>query len=444
MEKSYSNVVCPGCACLCDDVSVTFDDSKLVQFTPACPLGESWFQRHSGAAAEQAQLNPFQVQGETSSYDAAIEKAVEILKVSEYPLIYGLSRSSSPGQRAAVELGEFLGGVVDTTASLCHGPSIMALQEMGEVTCTLGEVRNRADLVIFWGCNPAESHPRHAGRYSVSPEGRLLPGGRNDRTVIMLGNAEKIGDWRLDDDGTEPDLKIPIPPGKDFEALSLLQSMLRDPSMLEDDQYDSGLRELLRRALDCKYGIVFFGVGLAETGAWADTPRTGTGHVNVSTLLHWVAEMNTHSRFTARRMRLQGDVSGADNILLWQTTYPFAVDFSRGFPRYNPGEFTAEELLNRQEVDAALIVGAETIPFLTAEARRHLNEIPTVLLDYPGAAATFSPMVHLTTAVYGLNAAGTSYRMDNVPMRLSPLVDSSLKTDESVLRDVLSRLIQNG
>ena len=27
---------------------------------------------------------------------------------------------------------------------------------------TLGEIKNRADLVIFWGCHPAASHPRQA------------------------------------------------------------------------------------------------------------------------------------------------------------------------------------------------------------------------------------------------------------------------------------------
>jgi formylmethanofuran dehydrogenase subunit B len=49
-----------------------------------------------------------------------------------YLLIYGMSRSS-------------------------HAPSVMAIQEVGESTCTLGEVKNRADLVIFWGSNPIDS-----------------------------------------------------------------------------------------------------------------------------------------------------------------------------------------------------------------------------------------------------------------------------------------------
>src|SRR6202035_5358119 len=86
---------------------------------------------------------------------------------------------------AAVSLAEQIGATIDTTASLCHAPSVMAMQDVGEVSCTLGEVRNRADLVIFWGANPVESHPRHFERYSLLPRGRFIPGGRAERTLVV-------------------------------------------------------------------------------------------------------------------------------------------------------------------------------------------------------------------------------------------------------------------
>ena len=51
----------------------------------------------------------------------------------------------------AIELADLLGAIVDTTSSVCHGPTGLAMQAVGEPTATLGEVRNRADLLIFWG-----------------------------------------------------------------------------------------------------------------------------------------------------------------------------------------------------------------------------------------------------------------------------------------------------
>ena len=85
---------------------------------------------------------------------------------AQYPLIYGLSDTTSESQRVATSIADWTGSNLDTTSSVCHGPSGMGVQGVGEVTCTLGEVRNRGDLIIFWGANPAESHPRHFTRYS--------------------------------------------------------------------------------------------------------------------------------------------------------------------------------------------------------------------------------------------------------------------------------------
>ncbi len=432
MSEICNNVVCPGCGCLCDDITLTFDKDNLIDFQPPCDLGKTWFRSQTQRVPSAAE-----VRGEPTELRHAIDLAAELLHRGDYPLVYGLSRSSTPGQRAAVALGEFLGGAVDTTASLCHGPSIMALQEFGEVTCTLGEVRNRADLVIFWGCNPAQSHPRHAERYSVNPQGRFVPNGRSDRKVVMIGNKDQIGDWHLDHHGTLPDLKIAVEPSKDFEMLRMLTAMLQDHAMPDVPEE---LKRLMAMMRQCKYGVFFFGLGLAEVGSWGGTERTGTGHINVSALLHLVAELNAVTRFTARRMRLQGDVSGADNVLCWQTAYPFAVDFSRGYPRYNPGEFTANELLERGDVDVALLVGAETVPHLSPGARQHLVKIPKIVLDYPGSARLIAADVTFTTAAYGLHATGTAYRMDNVPISLKKLVDTDLPTDEQILSKLLEKL----
>ena len=430
LNITESNVACPGCGCLCDDVSLTFAEGSISKFEPQCALGERWFQNHSDTTQPVAELG-----GIEADYDSAVGRAITLLERADYPLIYGLSRSSSPGQRAAVALADRIGAVIDTTASMCHGPSIMALQEVGEVTCTLGEVRNRADLVIFWGCHPAASHPRHADRYSVFAKGRFTPEGRDSRKVVMIGEADKVADWKLSPSGGETDLVIPVPPDGDFEIIAQLRSMLRGTQPGDVSEPVLQLMELMK---NCRYGTVFFGLGLARSRMWEGNQPTHAGHIHVAALLQLVAELNAVTRFTARRMRMQGDVSGADNVLLWQTGYPFAVDIARGYPRYNPGEFSANELLERCESDLCVIVGAETIPHFSHAARDHLKAIPTIVIDYPNVPLEFTPTVRFTTAVYGLHAAGTAYRMDNVPLPLRALQSSHYPTDEQVLTDLLA------
>jgi formylmethanofuran dehydrogenase subunit B len=413
-------------------VALTFEDGELVNFEPRCELGERWFRTHHQAIPSTAEIN-----GQPVSLDEAVRYAANLLHAADYPLIYGLSRSATPGQRAAVALAERVGAVIDTTASLCHGPSIMAIQEVGEVTCTLGEVRNRADLIIFWGCHPAESHPRHAERYASHARGKYTSNGRADRTIVMVGDAKQVHQWRLDPSGAKPDIVIPVEAGKNFETLSMLRMMLRGVAV--PDASDE-LRQLLELMRGCRYGTVFFGLGIAETSMWDGQPHQSIGHINVAALLQLVAELNSVTRFTARRMRLQGDVSGADNVLCWQTSYPFGVDLSRGYPRYNPGEYTANEVLGQENTDVCLLVGAETVPYFSDAARQHLRSIPTIVLDYPGVPLEFVPTVRFTTAVYGLHARGIAYRMDNVPIMLKAPVMRDSPTDERVLNDILDCL----
>ena len=46
-------------------------------------------------------------------------------------------------------------------------------------------------------------------------------------------------------------------------------------------------------------------------------------------------------------------------VLRWTTGYPFGVSLSRGYPRFNPGEFSTVDLIVRGDNDAALVLGAD-------------------------------------------------------------------------------------
>lgn len=408
---------------MCDDLRVTVSRNRISQVEGACKLAEPWFEAFS-AELERPSAT---IEGREATLSEALEQAAEILKSSRAPLIWGLSRSSTAGQRAAVLLGEQIGANVDTTASVCHGPSIMAIQEVGESTCSLGEVRNRADLVLFWGANPAESHPRHFERYSVDAIGEFIPRGRADRQVIVV-DAKSTATSAL------ADTFVKVPRQRDFEMIWALRQLIKGvdlPQSFEIGVSLSQLRQLAKQLTSCRYGVVFFGLGIAQRGM---------GHKNVEALLRLVADLNDHTRFTARRLRIPGDVAGADSVLCWTTGFPYAVNLSRGYPRYNPGEYTANELLERDEVDACLLVGSESVADLSARARGAIERIPTIALDYPHVRTPLDPTVQIRTAVYGVHIAGTAYRMDEIPIPLRPFLHSDSPTDDQVLNEILVRL----
>jgi len=418
------NVACTVCGCVCDDLRITLEGGRIARAEGACRLAEPWF-----LGQDTLQPPVAQIAGQAASLEAALVRATDILRTASSPLIYGLSRSSTEGQRAAIALAEQIGATIDTTASRCHAPSVMALQEVGESTCTLGEIKNRADLVIFWGSNPVESHPRHFERYSVLPRGRFIPGGRADRTLV-------VADVKPTASTEAADLFLPVKPGCDFEALVTLRSLVRGGPVEATASTGAPLpllKDLAHRMKSCRYGIVFFGLGLS---------MTGLGHHNVEALLLLVRDLNAYTRFFARRMRVQGDVTGADTVLTWQTGYPFSVSLSRGYPRYNPGEFSAQNMLERGEVDACLLVGSEGVARFSEAAVEHLRRMPTIALDHPTIESAIPPTVRFTTAVYGVHRPGTAYRMDGIPIPLRAFLPTDYPSDGDVLRMIGEQIVQ--
>jgi formylmethanofuran dehydrogenase subunit B len=422
VSEVFEDVACTVCACVCDDLRVTVESGRIVAAERACALAEPWF-----LTQDLRQPPPAMVAGKPASVAQAARQAADLLRQARSPLVYGLSRSSTEGQRAAVALADRLGATIDTTASRCHAPSIMAVQAVGESTCSLGEIKNRADLVIFWGSDPVVSHPRHLERYSGSATGTFVPRGRADRTLVVV-DAQPTATSR------EADLFVPIESGRDFEALWALRALVRGIPLTPGASTgapEAQLQDLAERMKSCRSGVILFGLDLA---------RSGPGHLNVEALLRLVTELNAYTRFYARRMRVPGDVAGADSVLAWQTGYPFSVSLSRGYPRYNPGEYSANEMLERGEVDACVLVGSEGVANLSPAAQASLGQVPVIALDYPMVDSTPAPAVRFTTAVYGIHCRGTAYRMDEIPIPLRPVLTSQYPSDGEVLQQIAALL----
>ncbi len=433
-ERSIvTDVVCPFCGCLCDDVELVMTKGKITDIEIGCDITRSRFvnwdrDRAKAAVRKKGKLVEVPLK-------EALDKAADILKGADFPLIYGLSSTEVDAQRRAIELAELLGATIDNTSSVCHGPTVVAAQDVGVSKCTLGEVRNRADLVIYWGCNPAEAHIRHITRYSGTPEGMYSPDGRDDRTIVHVDVRETKTsqvDPRWKYTYQLADQFIKVRQGQDYELLSALRATLKGHDVGDVAGVPaSAIKELADRMKSCKFGIIFFGLGLTMSDG---------RHMNVNAALRLVRDLNDHTKFTILPMRGHYNVTGINAVMTWTTGYPFAVNLSRGYPVYNPGEFSAVDMLARKECDAALIIASDPAANFPREAVEHLSKIPTIVID-PKLNLT-SPIadVLIPSAIAGIECEGTAYRMDGIPIRLRKVVESDQLPDKVVLEKLIERV----
>jgi formylmethanofuran dehydrogenase subunit B len=405
-----ADATCAGCGCACDDIEATVAEGRLAGLTRTCALGDAWFAERSGDRPPVARID-----GRAASVDEAADAAAAILRQARAPLVYGLSQTSSEAQRLAVAIAEAAGAVVDPAGG---GGAGLAYQAIGSSTATFGEIRDRAGLVVAWRADPAVTNPRLLGRL------RLDRAGRGSRTLVVV-DAQRTAT------AEEADAFVELDAANDFEALWALRALVGraplDRNRAGDLPLDA-LDELAERLLGADHVALLYGDAVASD------------ELSALAVLALIRDLNRDRHAVTLGLRRDGNARGAEDVLAWQTGFPAAVSFARGYPRANPGELSAAALLERGEVDVALVVASDPLEHLPAAAAARLREVPTVVVDERDTATAAAARVAFVAGAAGIGVVGTVHRMDGVPIPLRAPLAAERRGVEDLLAAIAGRL----
>ncbi|AKB62555.1 Formylmethanofuran dehydrogenase subunit B [Methanosarcina mazei S-6] len=422
------DAVCSLCGSLCDDITVTVEDNKITKIENACILGHSKFvgmfehdRIETPMVRKDGELVPV-------SYEEAIEAAAKILVNSRRTLSYGWCSTSCEAVSGAIQLAEETGSIIDSTANVCHGPTALAAQEKGSPSASLGEIKNRADVIVFWGCNPVHAHPRHMSRYSSFSKGFFTEKGRKGRKMVVI-------DVRKTDTAKIADKYVEIEQGSDLLLVTALRSIVNGHEDVVPETVagvpKAEVLELAETLKNAKFTCIFFGMGVTQSRS---------KYKNGDAVSSLISDLNQHTKAVMIGMRGHYNVTGFGQVATWETGFPMAIDFSRGYPYYNPGETGANDLLVREEPDAAIIAAADAGAHFPQKAVRHLARIPVIQIDPYANPTTEIADVVIPAAVVGIEAEGTAYRMDAISLRMKKLIDTEFKTDEEIVKDLTAKV----
>lgn len=389
--RDVAAVTCLGCGCACDDVEVRISAGRIVGITPECTLGRAWF--GDGTVPEATTRD-----GSAVTVDQAIGEAAGILAAAGPVIVYLGLDLSSQAQRLALAVADLLGARVDTATSAPAVAGLLAAQRRGRAAATLGEIRNRADAILFWAVDPGERYPRFFSRF-VDPAGTHVPAGRAGRCLVSVTVGTSRGP-------SGADLELVLSPADEITALSVMRATVLGSPLgdLPPDLRRAG--EAAAALKDAKYAVI---VHEAEPGAAQSDPFRAEG------LTALAQALNGPTRAALSTLRAGGNRSGAEAALTWQTGYPVAVDFSEGFPRYTPER---RALDRAAEGAAVLVIGSSRD--LSSEAVAALGLLPVVAVGPRASQASFATRVAIDTGIAGIHDGGTAYRMDDIPLPLRP------------------------
>jgi formylmethanofuran dehydrogenase subunit B len=368
------SLICAGCALLCDDVT-----TDGVRLEPECVLGDAWLADRSAPTGDAPEAA---VAGVPADAETAFARAAQLLRNARRPLVHGFAAATVEDARAAVTLADRLGAIVATGSPAQPWPGAPAFPLRGSSSATLGEIRDRSQLVIVWHEDPETTHPRLLQRLGFGDDGSSTRVA-GPRTLVVVDDRDTATARRAD-------LAVDWPRDRDLEALA----------------------ELFERFDDARHATIVYGAALA----------TGAGGQRRELALHELVRRLSHGRHVVTlSLPATTGIRGADDVLAWQTGYAGIVDLASGHPELL---IVTEPLIEHERIDLALCV--EDDPG---------GGVPTIVLSHRAEPADAE--VWIRTAPAGVAVPGTLHRLDGVPLTLSPPLRSTAPTAAALLADLL-------
>jgi formylmethanofuran dehydrogenase subunit B len=406
---------CPFCPLLCDDITtIVHDDGALDAPDVDCPRlahALTWF------SVDALDCKPA-IDDQDTGLEAALSRAVDILKGAARPLFGGLATDVA-GARALYPLAAGCGAILDHLHGDAVAASTAALQDRGAFFTTLSEIRARADLLIVFGCQPSARYPRFYER--------VLGGTERARDLIFVGcDVDPAADI-VENTSTHSILKDADP----FDVLAIWSALMegRNAASISDDTaMANALTSLVERVNAARYTVVVY-----EPAA---LPRPH-GALLIEALNRIVKAVNRTTR--AGALPLGGD-DGAltvNQAVTWLSGFPLRTRVSMptrlaGEPQldHDPTRYVTERLLAAREIDALLWVASflpEPLPQALAE------NVPAIVLGHPALRGMLgtraAPTVFIPVATPGIDSGGHLFRIDgSVVAPLTAMRVSALPT----------------
>ncbi|MDE2371045.1 MAG: formylmethanofuran dehydrogenase [Burkholderiales bacterium] len=418
MSATAQAWTCPFCPLTCDRFQVDVDAAGALALSgdAECPLARRSLAGFTASSGQRT--TPCLVDGRPTDLPTAIAAAAQILAASRQPLFAGLGADVA-GARALYPLACATGAICDAAGGAALMQGLRALQDRGQFTTTIAEVRTRADLVVFIGGLPGDAAPlarERLGLRDALARHLVVLGPAAGDEATLAGWAG--GDVTVESIALQGDLHTTI-------ALLAAATAGRMQATMP-----AALQALAARLHAARYAVL---VGLPG--------RLGAhGALVIEAVHRVVGVLNRKTRAAALWVGGGNGAATSNQVYAWLSGLPLRT---RAGPRgleHEPHAFDTARLIADRAVDALLWVSA-----FDADALPPASDLPLVVLGHPqqACACARAGSVFMPVATPGIGAAGHLFRTDGtVLMPLHALRSEALPAVDEAARSILAALEQ--
>ncbi len=378
---------CPACGLLCDDITPSNN---------TCAKSIAFFGQGLGNTSPQ-------IKGIKVNLEEAVAQTVTLLKASQRPVFAGLSTDIA-GFKAIHNLaqksdGAFRNITLQHINATSMARNIKVLQNTGWQTTTLGEVKNRADLIVCIGSDIATHNPRFFERF-VDVDGMFISA--KQREVVHIGNKTTAlkGAWIL------PCSDADLP-----NVLSALHALVLGQTLKANQIASinlSDLQTLASKLKVAKYAVL----------TWiAKDLDFNHAELTIEQITQIVATLNQTTRAAGIPLGGSDGDTSTNNVHTWQT---------------------GQTLLETEYTKPDLQIWINSFNF---EAPPTFCHTPTIILGNANTTWAEHADVFIPVATPGLDCAGTMFRVDSsVILPLKKVRENNLPTLAEIARQIEAEL----
>jgi len=408
-ELSSQSLVCTGCGCLCDDIEAEFEGPCVVSIGNACAKGATYLRSAYDPGRRARSL----VRGREVPIDEAVEEAARLLSKASRPVVFGLDDSTIEAQVAGIELARKLGAVIDDASSFSFGSLIEGIVGGELPTCPLAEVRDNADLLVYWGSDPPHTHPRHISKFTYYAYTDWDPAGWYPRVTLSCVDVRETELCSM----ARKNFKVR--PGSDRDFIR---------AVIGEAQDETGqAAAFLETVKQSKFCALFPGAGLVCS--------LGDDLACFKQMVHVLGQS---TRVTVVPMIAESNMLGFNRSLHEQCGHVNQVSFASGVSRSTEYSFLAQ--VRNRTSDCVLVVGADPFSALPQSLLKNLQGTAVICLDPFVTATTMVAEVVIPTAVPGLEQGGSVMRMDGERLALANPAEGRYPTDVTILERITKRI----
>ena len=406
------NVPSPFCGVGSDDLKIKVDGDRISLVENGCAVNTPAFEQPITDTSPR-------VAGQLADLQNAVNKSAEILRNSQLPLVSGLATDVN-GMRAALDLADNIGAITDNMNFTAAMRNILVLQDSGWMNTTLAEVKNRVDLFVVIGTDIDTLFPRFFEKYIWNKDA-LFREDTSKRQVVYVGKGPS-GNASTSPNGNAAQVltcQLPDLP----EVIGVLRALVNGNPIKVSSVGGiqvSDLQDLADRLKQASYGVV----------TWAAAEfKFSQAELTIQNMCEMVKDLNKDTRCSGLPLGGKNGDQTSMQVSGWQTGYPSRVNFSDGFPAYDPYLNSTEQRLADGSADALVWISSfdtKRIPPAT--------DVPTIVLGRSGMTFDKEPDVFIPIGTPGIDHSGHAYRNDNVvAIRLRKLRDAGLPSASDVL-----------